>query len=275
MGEVRLGYLIKAIKYPKPHFKDVFLQIQKAEEEGNQAVKAALKTRLYSFTPCVYVKDYRRYTNIINFTGLLVLDFDHLDRELAVELKQHLFNTYPYIYASWLSASRHGVRAIVKIPVCQSVDEFKAYYNGITKTMEGYHGFDEAPKNCILPMFYSYDEDILYRTHPDTFNEKIYKIPPPPQVKPPIIFDKTNSVESIIARKINKIVDNGHPQLRAAAYLLGGYVGAGHIDRSIAVMFIHNLIDTNAYLSQKAFIYKRTAQEMIDKGTNEPVYFSR
>lgn len=274
IGVVRLGYLIKAIQQPKPHLKHIFSQIEQAEEQGDQATKANLKTQLYSFTPCVMVSERRRYENILNFTGLLVLDFDHLNKDHACELKTHLFQTYPYIYATWLSASRHGVRAIVKIPICKTVDEFKAYYNGITQTMCVYYGFDEAPKNCILPMFYSYDEEILYRTHPDTFNEKIYTITPPLQPKPVYITDKTNSVHNIIRRKIEPITTNGHPQLRAAAYLLGGYVGAGHIDQYDALMFIHNLIDSNAYLSQKAYVYKRTAEEMINKGSMEPVYLN-
>jgi hypothetical protein len=154
-----------------------------------------------------------------------------------------------------------------------SVDEFKAHFNAIEKEFDGFHGFDTAPKNCILPMFYSYDDNLLYKENPETFTDKIYKVnqvyQPPKQYVP---VNKTPTVERIICKKIIPITGNGHPQLRAAAYLLGGYVGANHIDREIALSLLYTLIDQNAYLSQKAPVYKRTAQEMVDKGINCPVY---
>jgi hypothetical protein len=35
------------------------------------------------------------------------------------------------------------------------------------------------------------------------------------------------------------------------------------------------MIDGNAYLSQKASIYKQTSKEMINKGINQPTYLSK
>jgi hypothetical protein len=219
----------------------------------------------------VYVQGARKYENIKHWTGLLVLDFDHLEVDYAVEFKSYLFDEYKFIIAAWLSASRHGVRALVKIPQAQSVDEFKQYFAAIERHLNCYNGFDKAPKNCILPLFFSYDAEILHRDNAQTWDEK-YIEPIPPPVKQYIINDKTSAVERIIAKKINIIVDSGHPQLRAAAYLLGGYVGGGYIDHSDAVSIIHNLIESNAYLSQKASIYKKTAVQMINKGVSQPTY---
>jgi hypothetical protein len=217
------------------------------------------------------VQNSRKYDNIIDFTGLLVLDFDHLDKDIAIEFKEYLFNKYQFIYSVWLSASRHGVRAIVKIPKVKCVDEFKHYFAGIEKKLCGYNGFDTAPKNCILPMFISYDQDILIRDNPIEWQTKYIPVVAPP-VKQYIVNDKSSAIEKIIAKKIIPIIDNGHPQLRAAAYLMGGYSGAGYIDRDQAITILHNLIESNAYLSQKAAIYKRTACEMIDKGINQPTF---
>jgi len=271
LGNVTLEYFINAIRNPKIDIKHIFERIRIAEEVGDMATKQALKSKLYSFTPCVYVQGARKYENIKHWTGLLVLDFDHLEVDYAVEFKSYLFDEYKFIIAAWLSASRHGVRALVKIPQAQSVEEFKQYFAAIERHLNCYNGFDKAPKNCILPLFFSYDAEILYRDNAQTWDEK-YIEPIPPPVKQYIINDKTSAVECIIAKKINIIVDSGHPQLRAAAYLLGGYVGGGHIDHSDAVSIIHNLIESNAYLSQKASIYKKTAVQMINKGVNQPTY---
>jgi hypothetical protein len=238
------------------------------------AKKQALKSKLYSFTPCVYVNGPRKYSNIQHWTGLLVLDFDHLASDVAVEFKEYLFNEYKYIITAWLSASRHGVRALVKIPVCTSVDEFKQYYAGIERHLNCYNGFDTAPKNCILPMFISYDADILHRNDAQTWSTKHIEIVRP-ATKQYIIDDKTSTIERIIAKKINVIVDNGHPQLRAAAYLMGGYVGAGYIDQQHAIDAMQQMIDGNGYLSQKASIYKQTSKEMINKGTTQPTYLNK
>lgn len=271
LGNVTLDYFINAIRNPKIDIKHIFERIRIAEEVGDMATKQQLKSKLYSFTPCVYVQGARKYENIKHWTGLLVLDFDHLEVDYAVEFKSYLFNEYKFIIATWLSASRHGVRALVKIPQAQSVEEFKQYFAAIERHLNCYNGFDKAPKNCILPLFFSYDAEILYRDNAQTWDEK-YIEPIPPPVKQYIINDKTSAVERIIAKKINIIVDSGHPQLRAAAYLLGGYVGGGYIDHSDAVSIIHNLIESNAYLSQKASIYKKTAVQMINKGVNQPTY---
>jgi hypothetical protein len=123
-------------------------------------------------------------------------------------------------------------------------------------------------------MFISYDADILHRTDSQTWTSKHIEIVPP-QVKQYVIDDKSSTIERIIAKKINVIVDAGHPQLRAAAYLMGGYVGAGYIDQQHAINVMHQMIDGNGYLSQKASIYKKTSDTMINKGMLQPTYLSK
>jgi hypothetical protein len=271
LGSVTLEYLINAIRTPKKDIRNVFEEIRIAEEKKDMAKKQSLKSKLYSFTPCVYVNGPRKYSNIQHWTGLLVLDFDHLASDVAVEFKEYLFNEYKYIITAWLSASRHGVRALVKIPICTSVDEFKHYYAGIERHLNCYNGFDTAPKNCILPMFISYDADILHRNDAQTWSTKYIEIVRP-ATKQYIIDDKTSVIEKIIAKRINTITDTGHIILRATSYLLGGYVSANYIDYNDAIALINNLIDSQSYLSKKPSIYKKTAKQMIDKGINFPTY---
>ena len=143
--------------------------------------------------------------------------------------------------------------------------------------MQDYEGFDPAPKNAILPLFYSHDPAILYREEPTTFTDT-YTPPEPatPEYIPPITENPTRNRSWAISnteKAINKIIDNGHPQLRAVAYAMGGYVSAGYITEHEAIDTLNRLIESNSYLSQKPSVYKRTAKEMIRKGQSEPLTF--
>lgn len=249
--------------------------LRKIRTTTDPTEKARLKTKLKGYTPCVICRKMRRYDDIESFSGLLALDFDKLDSaEYAIEFKEYLFNQYPYIYATWLSASGKGVRGIVKIPVCKTVDEYKAYYGGVEQELGVYTGFDIAPKNAVLPLFQSYDPNLLYRKEPTTFTRKYYEPEPVKQIRMPITANgkQHESVIKIITSAIDKIGDNGHPQLRGASVALGGYVGAGYIDYYDAVALIDELIDGNKYLKIKPGVYKKTARTMIKNGTKAPLY---
>ena len=274
LGSITIEQFIRAIRNPKDSIKSVFEKIKIAEITGDMAQKAFLKQSHYSFTPCIFIKGSRKYANIDYFTGLLVLDFDHLTENYASEFKYYLFQTYDFIIASWLSASKCGVRCLIKIPICSTVDEFKEYFNGLRHYHMGkYNGFDVAPQNCVLPLFLSYDPQILYR---ETAMEWSLKYTQTPNIPPRQHF-KTDpchdtKVLNIIQSLINRIADNGHPQLRKAAYSLGGYTGAGLIDYQSSIDFIEKAIDENNYLSQKSATYKKTAKTMIIKGMQNPLY---
>jgi VirE N-terminal domain len=271
LGSVTLGRALHSIKFPKENIKETFEQIRIADEAGDIKLKGELKCKLYSFTPCVFVEGNRGYKSIKNFTGLLMLDFDHLETQTAIEFKEALFNEYSFIIAAWLSASKHGVRAVVSIPVCTSTDEFKSYFNAIANELSIYNGWDYAPKNCCLPLFLSYDPSLLQRTDYTTWTKKFIQAEPP-IVKQYIINDKTSNVEKIIFAALQKISSAGHPILRATSFALGGYVSAGYIDENYSIQMINSMIDSHTYLSQKKEIYKSTAKQMILKGKSKPLY---
>jgi hypothetical protein len=276
LGIVSLEYWIQSMVNPKPKYKEIFEKIHLASLNQNKAEKDILKRALYFFTPSVLVKNRRCYADIDRFTGLLTIDFDGLDPNYAEEFKTALFNEYKFIICSWLSASKKGVRALIKIPIAKDVDDFKLYFNAIEQEFGIYHGFDTAPKNCVLPMFMSYDTEIIYRNDYHTFNKKYRPIEPTQTVQYFVINNPT-TVQKIVQSGINKIIDNGHPQLRAIAYSLGGYVGSGYLSESEANSLIGSCIDSNVYLSRQtkglnmADVYKKTAKEMISTGKLKPL----
>lgn len=237
--------------------------------------KARLKTRLKGYSPCVVCSGSRRYENITTFSGLLALDFDKLESvQYAMEFRDYLFNEYPFVYGTWLSSSGKGVRGIVRIPACTTIDEFKSRFSAIEQDLGVYQGFDTAPKNAVLPLFQSHDPDMKMRDDAVTYTKTYIPPLPPPKQRIPIVVDSkvTKKVIDIVTSAIDKIDDNGHPQLRGASYALGGYVGAGYIDEYEAVSLIENLIESNRYLSIKPEVYKTTARTMIKKGQHQPLY---
>lgn len=271
IGFVTLDRFLEAIKKPNPKNSEIFKKIKLAEENKDFETKAELKKQLYKFTPCVNVKNWRKYENIISFTGLLVLDFDHLDENYAIKLKHVLFDKCSFIIACWLSPSRHGIKSLVKIPICENVDDFKAYFKAIEKHLGGLKGFDKTTQNCVQDLFMSYDSELLHRTDATTWTEK-YIEPIKEIVHIPIQpTDKTNVVVNIVVKKINEITNTGHYILRAVSFALGGYVGAGYIAENDAIFLINQCIDCNAYLNKKASTYKKTAFTMIKNGMMQPL----
>ncbi len=272
LGLIDLDRFIESIRNPKEHIKDIFSKIKEAELSGDMTLKAHLKEKLYSFTPCVVVSGPRKYDNIQSFTGLMMLDFDHLTSDDAKEFKAFLFDSYDFIIATWLSASGCGVRALVNIPVSKNVDEFKQYFMGLAnEEMAQYKGFDFAPKNPVLPLFLSYDPNIYFGDTPGVWSKKYID----PVITPTVQYkysENPSRIEKLLVASIDKIHDNGHPQLRAAAYALGGYVGAGYIEFDHAISLINDLIRSNHYLSIKPDVYIKTANTMILKGLKNPLY---
>lgn len=273
-GWVNLDQFLNANRSPKEHTQELFRQIAYYSSVGDMTTKAKLKERLYSFTPCVHISEKRAYKYIVGFTGLLVLDFDKILN--ATDFKDFLFQSYNCIIASWLSPSKMGVKALVKIPVVQTTDEFKELYFGIAGEMWQYNGFDGSGQNAVLPLFQSWDEDMLIRNNPTTWVKKGVKIDnfqtSAINHNPVNCSDETQKkIIKIINTGINKITDNGHPQLRGVCIAVGGYVANNYINYQDAITQIFNRIENNSYLKKGIPGYKKTAEWAVNYGLSKPL----
>jgi hypothetical protein len=275
-GTCTLNDLHRAIKNPKKEIRDIFLKIREADEINDVAEKQRLKEHLYYFTPAVKINNRRSYEGIEYFTGIMPLDFDKLDKSLVNDFKNYLFQTHSFIISCWVSASGRGVRALAKIPIVKTVDEFKLVFKALEyyepDELRQYHGFDGITKNPTQPVFLSHDPDILIRDNAITYMRMYAE----PQInnnykpfKDPVNYD--SAVEFIVKRSISKITNEGHWILRATAYMLGGYVAGGYIAESEAINLINSQILNHPYLSKKPDVYIKTAFTMIKKGQNEPL----
>jgi hypothetical protein len=274
LGFVTLQRFIDSVKQPKPHLIEIFNQIAYFESIGDMESKAKLKQRIYYFTPCVIVNRRRRYSDIAKWTGLAVLDFDHINN--APEFRDYLFNEYKSIICAWLSPSKHGVKALVNIPEVQSVDEFKSYFFGLSEEMWQYNGFDGSGQNCVLPLFQSMDYSLLQRDDFATWHAKGYKLDAMPttpgQTNPVTPSDHYEKVMiKMIENGIDKITENGHPQLRGLCIAIGGYIANNYISETDALQHIDFRIENNNYLKKGIPGYKKTARWAIQKGRNSPL----
>ena len=65
LGFISLDRFINGIRSPKQSTVDLLDKIAKASTEGDMTLKSELKKGLYAFTPCVHVKEKRKYSDII------------------------------------------------------------------------------------------------------------------------------------------------------------------------------------------------------------------
>ena len=277
-GFITLPQFLQAIKNPKQETKELLQKVQQASIDNDMSLKSELKKQLYSFTPDVIVKDKRRYDDVISYTGLCVLDFDKIDN--AIEFKEFLFNEYKCIIACWLSPSHKGIKALVKIPVVKTKQEFKEYSYGLSAEMQIYKGFDIVCNNAVLLLFIGWDENILIRYNADTWTKKGTKVNDfdLKQVKEFLKPDTITTAQSAwvfnwFTDVINSINDNGHPQVRDYSVSLGGYVGGGYLSMFDAINLAESLISQNSYLQKGISGYQKTAKQSIQLGMTKPLTF--
>lgn len=289
LGFVSLHDFINAHENPKPKTVVIFEEIKKADEADNKILKRQLKHQLFSFTPSVFIKKgfSRKYENIVHWTGLMQLDFDKLDGEVdAEDLKNHLFKNYKQVVAAYLSPSRRGVKALMKIEVPLDKKHFKAMHKAVAIEMEQYTYFDGATTNAMLPLFLSRDKNILYRDFDKcwTWTETDWSEPEYVQLNDEEThhhnFNPDNLSEDdylktirIYVNKIEGIFSDGHTQLRSASLILGSRVGAGYITENEAKQLGESLIKSNGYLQKDINNYVRTMNWSITQGSKNPKYY--
>lgn len=282
LGTLSLYDLLYSIKNPKDEIVEIFKQIEKAAEAGDKKLKAKLKEGLYFMNPCIMTDGKGRgYENIVSWTSLLIIDVDNLDKDFAIELKQHLFETYPFVIASMLSSSRAGVKAIIHIPQCFSVDEFKSYFYGLMDEWQYYKNIDTTSKNCSLPFYLTYDRELLYRTDATQWTGKGIQIdeftPYEGEIIPVenVSDEDIEFIKNILRKMYSSITDTGHLIVRNSGLICGGYVSAYGLDIDEMRDFLFELIDDTPYLQKSLKTYKKTVSDMILRGMQAPLYLHK
>ena len=288
-GEVSLDNFVQAHISPKQQISNLLDAIQ---NESDKKKRGALKSKLFYFTPSVVIPigKRRRYENIERFTGLMQVDIDNLESvEVARELREYLFRTYEQFYCVYLSPSKKGVKGLLKIPICESVKEYKEYFQGVEDELDWIYGFDSAPKNAVLPLYISRDSNLFYRERPSTWAtkgevanietyENLTPTPIPTREGGTFTYKSQAYYEritiDIFVSKINQIFSSdGHPRLRSACLVLGSRTGAGYLSYTEALTLAENSIRANGYLRKGVENYIKTSKWAITEGFKKPKYY--
>lgn len=278
IGNLTLRQFFDVHREPKESTVNVIEQIKIAAKNNDLKLKDNLKqNNLYSFVPSVILDGAgRAYSNIVDYNPIVLCEFDKIDH--AKELKERLFNNLKSVIASWISPSGRGLKVMVRIPKPTSIENYKEYYCGLAYYMSKYDGFDGVNFNISLPLFLSYDRDILVREDAEEWTQRGGKLnsfkPYEGTFEAPeeISEEDNKKVIDKITFLIGRIHDNAHTQLLSIATLLGGWCGASCISLDDAEDLICGLIEKNEYMRKNIKGYSKTAKEMIRRGVLSPIH---
>lgn len=289
LGHVTLDEFIQVHKFPTNKTEILLKKVHQASIVGDLERKRELKQQLFSFTPGVMIEigDKRKYDNVKKFTGLMQIDFDNIDDPMdAIAIKKHVFENYPQIICSYISPSGKGVKCLMKIIEPRDADHYRALHKGMENTFHEYSYLDLATKNAVLPLFISMDHKIMYRNWEDVPAWDYEDWTKVQHVHHNDNYAQTNFVSNDSAygssynktirgvqRRLRSIVDEGHPQVRTAALILGSRIAAGYMEREEAESLIVSEIRNNNYLNKGIDGYIKTAIWAIGQGMHTPKYY--
>jgi hypothetical protein len=277
LGTLTLRQFLDVHKEPKEATVEVIEKIKIAAQNNDLKLKDSLKqNNLYSFVPSVILDGGgRAYANILDFNPIMLVEFDKISH--ASELKENLFNRLKCVIAAWISPSGKGLKLLIRIPKPSSIDEYKQYYCGLAYYLSQFEGFDGVNFNICLPLFLSYDREILIREDAKEWTQKGGKLnafkPAEIDYEIPeeINEEDTKKVISKMTFLMKRITDNGHTQLVSFSSLLGGFVGFNLISLEEADDLMCDLIEESPYLRKNIRGYQKTAKEMIRRGMKSPI----
>lgn len=203
----------------------------------------------------------RKDDDVKTHSGFIVLDWDKVD----VQNKKQQLKNDPYIYASWISPSGNGVKALVKVP--PSIEHHEEHYNSF---LSRYPELDSTSRNIARLCFESYDPELTYRPNSLVWDKRFTK-----ETKINNSATRTtarnNHITSVAVGMVRASLDGEkHDQLRNAAILLGGYIGAGRLDAAYAEQILTDEITAKNPKSLQDAI--KTIRDGLKFGKLQPLH---
>lgn len=279
-GHITLRQFINAVISPKENLLKAFHDIAEAGEKGDKKLKDKLKTKhLFFVTPSVNIKGIRNYDSIENFTQFCVLEYD--DIKYSDVLRDYVYEKMKSCIFAFSSPSATGCKFIFRIKIPNSIEEYKELYFGIAYHLDKFKNLDLSNANSVLPLFISLDPNAKYREDAEIWTQRGYKqgsyIPFEGVMEPLEDINEEDRAEVIrtVSTLLNRIEDNGHPQVLSASFLGGGFCASGYMGEDEMWTLIEKLILQNEYLSKNWEGYLKTAKTMFVKGLDAPAYTKR
>tara|TARA_R100000353_G_scaffold3438_3_gene5354 strand:+ start:6271 stop:7899 length:1629 start_codon:yes stop_codon:yes gene_type:complete len=172
---------------------------------------------------------------LFEHSGLIVLDFDHVD----VESTKKSLATDEYVYSCWTSPSGNGVKALVKIT---NPERHRDHFRALVKYFDRTHGLelDESGINESRACFESHDPDIIIKDDSKKFGHFTTEMAEA-QVPSNESYKYTDYMKLNLAARMIRNAEDGekHSVLVKASRLCGGYISAGRMeqDEVVRVLF--------------------------------------
>ena len=207
----------------------------------------------------------RNDDSLFEHSGLIVLDFDHVDvdatkRSLAID---------DFVYSCWTSPSGNGVKALVRIT---NPERHRDHFRAMVKYFERQHGLevDESGINESRACFESHDPDIIIKDESKKFGHFTTEFAEA-QTPTNEAYDYTDYMKlNLAARMIRTAADGDkHRVLVNASRLCGGYIAAGKMEQEEVVRILHREICKRDVDSEDHAL--NTILDGIEIGKNMPI----
>jgi hypothetical protein len=169
LGERNLLEVLQEIKSDK--YQSEINSIRYALHKGEEKTADEIKSGLLGFTTSGTFGDSRTKANIVSYSQILGLDFDHIPVTEINNLVT-LINGCEYTFASFISPSGEGLKVFIKTN--SNAEQHTTAYNQVAnfyKELSGYD-FDAKCKDITRLCFVSCDADLFINENATTFEVK-------------------------------------------------------------------------------------------------------
>jgi hypothetical protein len=236
--------------------------VEALRETGDKLLKLKLPVVLFSGE----FKE-RRDDAMIDHSGYIVLDFDHIE---DVEDVKRTISLDQYIYSVWVSPSGTGLKALVKI---KFPERHRDQFRGLVSYFDKQYGLevDGSGINESRACFESYDPNIVIKDNSDVFTGILTERSERQQVVQSKVALGTDYTKLAIAARMIANAPDGkkHEVLRNAAVLVGGYIGAGTVEEDEGVRILQREIFKRDLDSEDQA--RTTIRDGIEHGKKMPI----
>ena len=201
---------------------------------------------------------------IKDHSGLIVLDFDHID----VLKSKAILSTDPYVHSCWVSPSGDGLKALVRIT---NPERHRDHFRALKTYFHKQYNLevDESGINESRACFESYDPDIVVNDTSQKFGA--FATERSEQVQVAQKGEYTDYMKLNLAARMIRQAEDGdkHATLLKAAKLVGGYISAGRIEEDEAVRVLFREISKRDIDSEDAAM--TTIRQAIEVGKRVPI----
>ena len=267
-----LSVIYKQTKQPTSEHKQTIQHLRELVRQRDQCEEVAaqkqlseqvdkIKKGLPAFTVSgTFPSGQRQKDKLIQHSGRLQIDVDKLPADRLQLVKEQLA-TDPHMEATFISPSGNGVKAVMRIPVCANDEKHKQAFLAAENYLSQQYQLkiDPSIKDVSRVMFASYDPDLVLRSNSVELDVARWL----PEQKQSTATNQPTNAEHGQAYA-QKVLEGACQQIRAAvlgerhnvrikqAYLVGGYVGGGHLESSFALDQLLQSAEANTEDPKKA-----------------------